>query len=106
MSARRPKRSKAADAAKAISRRRFVGLLAAGSAAVLARPAEAAAPPRKRKPAGPATPVATSSAEQKEFERQRANTLSTLKTIRAYPLPPGGDLAVVFRPLPSVRRSR
>jgi hypothetical protein len=108
---RRPAAKAATTAARALSRRRFVGLLAAGSAAMLARHADAAAAPRKPKPtprpAAPATaPGATPSAEQKEFERQRANTLSTLKTLRAYPLPPGGDLAVVFRPLPSGRRSR
>jgi hypothetical protein len=35
----------------------------------------------------------------KEFERQKTGTLSALKTIRAYPLPPGGDLPVVFKPM-------
>ena len=104
MSARRPPRRKETTPEKALSRRRFVGLLAAGSAAVLARPADAAAPPRKAKPGSRA--AAPVSAEQKEFERQRANTLATLKTIRAYPLPPGGDLPVVFRPLPSMRKGR
>lgn len=103
MSAR--KRPTTKRAAKAISRRSFVSLLAAGSAAVLVRPAAGAPAPRPKKPVPLPAPIPPS-AEQKEFERQRASTLGTLKTIRAYPLPPGGDLAVVFRPLPSVRRSR
>jgi hypothetical protein len=104
MSARRP-RPTPERTAKAISRRRFVGLLAAGSAAVIARPTDAApAPRRAKRPAAPIAPAP--SAEQKEFERQRANTLSTVKTLRAYKLPPGGDLSVVFRPLSSPRRSR
>ena len=103
MSAR--KRSTTKKTANAISRRSFVSLLAAGSAAVLVRPAAGAPAPRAKKPA-PLPATVPSGAEQKEFERQRASTLNTLKTIRAYPLPPGGDLAVVFRPLPSVRRGR
>jgi hypothetical protein len=80
--------------AEKLSRRQFVSLLAAGSAAVLVPPV-AGAP-------APAAP----SAEQKEFERQQANTRSALKTIRGFKLPPGGDLPVVFRPLTSPRRSR
>ena len=63
-----------------LSRRRFVALTGA------------AAPPM--------------SAHQKEYERQKAGTLSTLKTIRAYPLPPGGDLPVVFRPMRTPKKGR
>ena len=107
MSARRPRRANARSAA--ITRRRFVGLLAAGSAALAAPSALAAAPKPAAKPApkpsaskpGPSKP---SSAElQKEFERQRKGTLDTLATLRKFPLPPGGDLPVVFRPLRTVR---
>ena len=93
-----------------------MSLLAAGSAAALARPADAvaaAAAATRRKPAAkPAAPpgrpprAGTPSAEQKEFDRQRANTLAALKIVRDYELPPGGDLPVVFRPLPSPRRGR
>ncbi len=105
MSARRGSR------AGKLSRRRFVSLLAVSSAAVIADPAAAAkvVPATRRKPvAGPtAKPLpAVGAADQKEFERQRANTLGALKVIRAYKLPPGGDLPVVFRPLPNPRRSR
>ena len=103
-----------------LSRRKFVALLAAGSAAALTHPADAvaaAAAATRRKPAvkaagkpaapaGPALRAGTPSAEQKEFDRQRANTLAALKTIREYVLPPGGDLPVVFHPLRSTRRGR
>lgn len=111
MSARRPRSANARSAA--ITRRRFVGLLAAGSAALAASSALAAAPKPAAKPAPkPAPkPAATkpasskpSSAElQKEFDRQRKGTLDTLATLRKFPLPPGGDLPVVFRPLRTVR---
>jgi len=94
--------------ATAVSRRRFVTLVAAGSAALLAPSGVAAPAPTARHkrpgatagksqshaaaPAPPPTPA------QKEFDRQRAGTLTTLKTLREFPLPPGGDLPVVFRP--------
>jgi hypothetical protein len=54
--------------------------------------------------AAPATP--SPSPQQKEFERQRTGTLAALKTIRAYALPPGGDLPVVFRPLRTPKKER
>ena len=107
MSRRKRQEPNATKPAPAISRRRFVSLLAAGSAAVLTTPAAGAPAPRRKPAPQPVAPSAVPlSAAQKEFERQRANTLSALKTIRAYPLPPGGDLPVVFRPLPGPRRSR
>ena len=91
-----------------LSRRRFVTLVAAGSAVLLARPALAEpAVTRRRKPAAaPAPAVPSPSAAQKEFDRQRAATLATLKTLREFPLPPGGDLPVVFRPQRSRKRGR
>jgi hypothetical protein len=90
-----------------VSRRRFVGMLAAGSAAVLAGPAGAAPRPRaKAKAAAPPPTPPPPTPEQKEFDRQRANTLGVLKTIRDFDLPPGGDLPVVFRPLTGPRRGR
>ena len=111
MSARRPRAGTARGTSAAISRRRFVTLLAAGSAAVAAVPgiAAAAAPVRSRKTAAPpaAKPSpATTAALQKEFDRQRSGLLDTLKALRKYPLPPGGDLAVVFRPLRTARKVR
>jgi len=100
--------------ARRLSRRRFVALVAATSAAVVAAPAGAAVARRKRVPAPAARPAPAEStatappagAWQKEFERQKKSTLSTLKTLRDYPLPPGGDLAVVFRPLRAGRKPR
>lgn len=88
-----------------LSRRRFVTLVAAGSAGALATgpvPGLAAqeAPPKAE------TQAAAPTALEKEFERQKKSTLATLKTIRDYPLPPGGNLAVVFRALRATRRTR
>jgi len=82
-----------------LSRRRFVAVLAAGSAALLAQPAVAAAPAAKPKPATapkPAAPAITA-AQRKEYDRQKASTLDTLKTIRAHVLPPGTEMASIFR---------
>lgn len=95
----------AAATGSALSRRRFVTLVAAGSAVLLARPAAAADRRTGRKPAGTRT-APLSAATQKEFDRQRAGMLSTLKTIREAPLPPGGDLPVVFRPRRTRRAGR
>jgi hypothetical protein len=97
---------------RTLSRRGFVTMVAAGSAALLARPglaAESATSRRKgasaptAKPLPPATPP---SEAQKEFDRQRAGTLTTLKMLREHVLPPGGDLPVVFRPQRSRKRGR
>jgi hypothetical protein len=119
-----------------LSRRRFVALAgvaalsAAGPPSVLGpAPALAATEPvgapdreaagsaaatRPKKP-GPSgaepvkattVPAPAPSPHQKEFERQKAGTLATLKTIRAYPLPPGGELPVVFRPMRTPKKGR
>lgn len=110
MSARRPRGGREHAATTAISRRRFVSLLAAGSAALAASGALAAkpAPGKRSKPAAPpaSKPASSATALQKEFDRQRAGTLDTLKTLRKFPLPPGGDLPVVFRPLRPTRKER
>jgi hypothetical protein len=97
-----------------LSRRRFVALTGAGLAALSAGGALGAAAPAKsstraKKPAADTTsaaPAPPMSAHQKEYERQKAGTLSTLKTIRAYALPPGGDLPVVFRPMRTPKKGR
>jgi len=105
-----------------LSRRRFVGIVAAGSVGALASavtPPDAATAKRSRRKAAagasvkpaPAAGAARSSAPEpsaaeKEFERQKKSTLGTLKTIRDYPLPPGGDLSLVFRPLRAARKAR
>jgi hypothetical protein len=97
------------DAARSLSRRRFVTLLAAGSAAIAASPALAAKaatePPKKPATTTP-KPATGAAALQKEFDRQRAGTLDTIKTLREFPLPPGGDLPVVFRPMRPIRKER
>ena len=101
-----------------LSRRRFVALTGAGLAALSAggsalgaetksaakkKPAPAAAPSTAA-PSAPPAPAMTP--HQKEFERQKTGTLATLKTLRAYPLPPGGDLPVVFKPMRTPKKGR
>jgi hypothetical protein len=92
------------------SRRRFVALAGASLAALSASGAAAAVAKSKKPVAAtaPATPAPAPapSAHQKEFDRQKAGTLATLKTIRAYPLPPGGDLPVVFKPMRTPKKGR
>ena len=91
----------------AISRRRFVSLAAAGSAALVAGRALAAdAPPAKGKATRPTRTPKEQAAIQKEFDRQRGVLQGALKAIRGFPLPPGGDLPVVFRPLRMPKRGR
>jgi hypothetical protein len=88
-----------------LSRRRFVAVIAAGSAALLAQPAvslPAAAPPAaKPKPATahkPAPPApAMTAAQRKEYDRQTKSTAETLKTIRDHAMPPGTEMASIFR---------
>ena len=102
-----------ATSAATVSRRRFVTLVAAGSAALLAPSGAALANDGRthRKhvaaPAPPSPPQPPpASAAQKEFDRQRAGTLATLKTLREFTLPPGGDLPLVFRPQRNTRQGR
>ena len=100
--------ARAPQTAAAWSRRRFVTLVAAGSAALIAQPGAAAERPRRKraptqKPA-PQPPEPTKL--EREMARQRAGTLATLKQLRDYPLPPGGDLPVVFRPRRTPSRGR
>jgi len=103
-----------------LSRRRFVALTGAGLAALSAggsalgaetksaakkKPAVAAAP-NTTAPSAPPAPAPAMTPHQKEFERQKTGTLATLKTLRAYPLPPGGDLPVVFKPMRTPKKGR
>ena len=103
-----------------LSRRRFVALTGAGLAALSAggsalgaetksaakkKPAAAAAPGTTA-PSAPPPPAPAMTSHQKEFERQKTGTLATLKTLRAYPLPPGGDLPVVFKPMRTPKKGR
>jgi hypothetical protein len=99
----RPKR------APKLSRRRFVTLLAAGSAAALAAPVAALAastapakavahaktsPPPSAAPAPPGN-----AALRAEVEKQKKALADQLKVIRDYHLPPGSNMAFVFQPV-------
>lgn len=87
------------------SRRKFLKLLAAGSAAVAARPAQVlAAEPRARRPARPPAGTAAPTAVppvalRAEIARQQRELEKVLKTLRDYPLEPGSDPAFVFTPM-------
>jgi hypothetical protein len=81
-----------------VSRRRFVAVVAAGSAALLARPAAAVAAAARSTHARTAAPAAPgmTPAQRKEYDRQRTGTLDTLKAIRSHVMPPGTEMASVF----------
>jgi len=91
----------------ALTRRRFVTMVAAGSAAMVAAPLAAAAavahPARAHKGTfeigigdGPGTP---------EYDRQSKATLDTLAVLRKHAMGPGTEMASVFRALKSPRRN-
>ena len=94
-----------------LTRRRFVALtgaslaaFSAGGAALGATAPAKSGAAKAKKPAADSSstapaPAPAMTSHQKEFERQKAGTLAALKTIRAYSLPPGGDLPVVFKPM-------
>jgi len=92
------------------SRRRFLRLLAAGSAATAATPAAALtrAATAKRKdarPAGrPAAPGAPPALAE-ELRKQKALVEQSLKAVREHPLPPGSEPAFVFAPLRPRKRA-
>ena len=95
------------------SRRGFLRLIAAGSAAAAATPAAALArtvTPRKRpakpapgapgaKPAGPRDDAGLPPAVAEEIRRQKAAVEQSLRAVRDVPLPPGNGPAFVFAPL-------
>jgi hypothetical protein len=84
----------------ALTRRRFVALVAAGSAALVASPLAAVL----LRGAGRAA-AAMAEPERKEFDRQRKATLDTLAVLRKHAMAPGTEMASSFRPLKSTRRS-
>ena len=98
-----------------LSRRKFVTMIAAGSAALLAQPLASLAA-TKRKAAHKAGTAAghaktgasmpAASKNEKEFLRQRASTLDTLKVIRAHKLPAGTEPAFVFRVMKPSHKER
>jgi hypothetical protein len=95
------------------SRRRFLGLIAAGSVAAAATPAAAlarAVRPKERpakpvpgapgaKPAGLRGDEGASPAMAEEIRRQKVAVEQSLQALRDCPLPPGSEPAFVFAPL-------
>ena len=86
------------------SRRDFIKLVAAGSAAAsLGRSGRALAATAKNAPAkhtAPAKPAhARSAALETELNKQKKSTADTLKTLRDHELSPGAPLAFVFKAL-------
>ena len=106
-----------------VSRRRFMRLLAAGTAAALASPRMSAAGTEAKKPVAGAKPrgaapdtgrmtrarsgePGTRPALPEEIEKQKKSLADSLKTIRDYSLPPGSPASFVFRPLQARRAPR
>jgi hypothetical protein len=95
-----------ASTRQASTRRRFLKVVVAGTAAIVAggtagayTPAGAAGKKRAR----PERP-ARSPLLEAEIQNQKQFTAKTLKTIRDYPLPPGSEMAFVFRPIKAPER--
>lgn len=96
------------------SRRQMLRLLAAGSAATLVGPAaalaETATRTRRRARRAPVTPSHEARASEAapairaEVEKQKKDLATALKVIRDYSLPPGSEMAFVFRPMRVERR--
>ena len=97
--------------ASALTRRQFVTLVAAGSAALATSPlaaaavAATAAPPARPTPRKSAAAAAMTEPDRKEFDRQRKATLDTVAVLRKHTMAPGTEMASIFRPLKSARRS-
>jgi hypothetical protein len=92
-------------ARSALTRRRFMTLLAAGSAAALlpsARDGLAATAPAGKPVTTPA-PIPPSPKVKAEIDKQKKSTAEQLKVIRNFVLPAGSPMAFEFRPL---RRGR
>jgi hypothetical protein len=96
------------------SRRRFLRLLAAGSAATAATPAAALAraakpkgakPPASPRPAPPPPVPAVPPAVAEEIRKQKALVEQAVRAVRDYPLPPGSEPAFVFAPLRPRKRA-
>jgi hypothetical protein len=91
------------------SRRRFLKVVAMGSAAALVsaalpRAGEASERPvrgaTKPKSAGAVRPAAI----EAEIAKQKHSTAEMLKTIRDYPLPAGSEMAFAFAPVKAAKR--
>jgi hypothetical protein len=98
------------------TRRKFLRLLAAGSAAAVIAPATTLAATRRRtspKPLLAPHPVAPPRVEPApskpdamaaEVTKLKGYVAETLKSVRGYSLPPGAEQAFVFEPMPARRR--
>ncbi len=90
-----------------VSRRRFLTLVA-GSAALLSSgslAAQSAKPAAKKRAARP-SPQPKPDPLAKWSEEAAASTKASLEVLRKHPLPPGGDLSLVFMPIARSRRTR
>jgi hypothetical protein len=99
-----------------LSRRKFLALVAAGSAvtaadALAAKTAAprtnktaAAAAKKAAKPPVYATPPVASAAIARGIAQQKEWLASSLDTIRRFELTPGSEQGFAFRPLPAARR--
>lgn len=85
-----------------VSRRGFLTLLAGTTAALATRSFAA----KGVKPSGRAAPKPAARPErgrdpvERAFQESLKSTRSTLEVIRRHPLPPGGDLSLVFKAIP------
>ena len=93
------------------SRRRFLKTVAMGSvaafaAATLPKVGEAAPVKRGRHASQPAAPTLTAHTPvEAEIEKQKKATADTVKTIRAFELPAGSEMAFVFSAQKAPRRT-
>jgi len=86
-------------------RRRFVTLVAMGSAALLTSPlSNALAALEKRRNGKPERRPLPSPAIRKEIGNQEKSLADQLKVIRGYELPPGSPMAFAFEPRVSARK--
>jgi hypothetical protein len=84
------------------SRRRFLKLVAAGSAAVIASnvvPAGAATTSKPATAKGGSHTSTRTPAVEAEIKKQKGFLTAALKAIRDYDLPPGTEQAFVFAPI-------
>jgi len=87
-----------------VSRRRFLGAALLGSAAALVAAVPGAAAATRRRPAAKPAAGPRPAKLQAEIVKQKGYLADTLKTIRAYELPPGSEPAFVFAAVKAKKR--